>query len=233
MGTCIFCATGKHGKCVRRSKGGCPGNCQHRGTKHTLTHPSRQQKTQQTGVGPLFISAADHQTEPIGVPAGVSVGAGLLTRDLLDSATERLLALPDTSGMFTGVFRQGPDMEWIGVPKHVMPELIQEYVKRVETDPTEERCKCEWQEVDTPKGKRKVKLNDHPDCSVHSKEGFIKGFFDWLFETHNGTNIGLTVEPSGPDSYFDNDGTEIHRNCEGEILYFKEGWICSKCKADG
>lgn len=36
-----------------------------------------------------------------------------------------------------------------------------------------------------------------------------------------------------PDSEVQNDGTEIHRNCGGDILYFKEGWICSKCKESG
>lgn len=192
MGTCIFCATKKHGKCKKRNKGGCPANCQHRGTKHTLTHPVYRQgaPVPKPAPTPLFISVADHQTEPIHLPSGVSVGAGLA-----DHATERLLSLPDTSGTFTGVFNKGPDMEWIGIPKSVLPELVKAYVLRVETDPTEKRCLCPWQEVDTPKGKRKVKLNDHPDCSVHTKEGFIKGFFDWVFEEEKATNISLTVEP--------------------------------------
>lgn len=35
---------------------------------------------------------------------------------------------------------------------------------------------------------------------------------------------------STPDSTVNNDGTETHINCGGDIHYFKEGWICCKCK---
>jgi hypothetical protein len=198
VGTCIFCATGKHGKCKKRSKGGCPANCQHRGTKHTLTHPVYAPGAPVNPPVPLFISAADHQTEPIHIPAGVSVGAGLAER-----AAERLELLPDTTGTITGHFHKAPDMEWVSIPKNVLPELVKAYVMRVETDPTEERCKCPWQEVDTPKGKRKVKLADHPDCSVHTKEGFINGFFAFVFDEEKGTHITLTLtnEDEEDESY--------------------------------
>lgn len=36
-----------------------------------------------------------------------------------------------------------------------------------------------------------------------------------------------------PDSEVQANGTERHTGCGGEILYFKEGWICSKCKESG
>lgn len=200
MAHCIFCANGKHGRCKKRNKGGCPANCQHRGTKHTLTHPvySNGAAVTKPTPTPLLISVADHQQEPVHLPAGVSVGAGLLER----AAAEKLETLPDTSGTITGVFDSGnPSMEWIGIPKTVLPELIVEYVKRVETDPTEERCKCLWDTVDTPRGRVRVKRSDHPDCSVHTKEGFIKGFFDWAFEDNRATDISLSMEPDEEEPY--------------------------------
>ena len=35
------------------------------------------------------------------------------------------------------------------------------------------------------------------------------------------------------DGYYDKEGHLIHREDDGEILHFKEGWICEKCDLSG
>lgn len=168
MATCIYCANGKHGKCVKRNRGGCPGNCQHRWTRHALN--LHKPKPEPVVATPLVISAAEHQQEHIGMPNGVSVGAGMAERTGMDpSAMER-----------NGAFEAAPEREWISIPSKHLDRMITAYVARVETDPTEERCRCPWDEVYAKHGTRKVRRNDHPNCSIHSKEGFIKGFFEYL-----------------------------------------------------
>ena len=35
------------------------------------------------------------------------------------------------------------------------------------------------------------------------------------------------------DTNIDNQGQTIHTADDGQILFFKEGWICSRCDAQG
>lgn len=45
--------------------------------------------------------------------------------------------------------------------------------------PDRDQCACtRW--VDPPR-RRKARVDTHPQCPVHTKEGFVMGFFDWLF----------------------------------------------------
>jgi hypothetical protein len=130
------------------------------------------------------------------------------------------------NGLVDGVFHLAKDQ---------IPDLVSEYVMRIETERTNDWCKCEWlvhpddedldihncgnchhpsllhhkllipgtdqtehcvkqisydfdedDECDCTKWidppKRRLRRGDqHPQCPVHTKEGFILGFFEWVF----------------------------------------------------
>jgi hypothetical protein len=108
------------------------------------------------------------------------------------------------------------DEPYFFLPKTKVPALVEEYVNKIETERTNNWCKCEWiihpDDVDiqldvckkcgqhdsngdhvlglnelrevhefvTPK-RRMRRGAQHPQCPVHTKEGFILGFFESLF----------------------------------------------------
>jgi hypothetical protein len=58
------------------------------------------------------------------------------------------------------------------------------YVNHIELTPTDDICRCVWQIHPDDKGKpkgqrRKRRVDNHPFCPVHTKEGLIKGFVEW------------------------------------------------------
>lgn len=66
------------------------------------------------------------------------------------------------------------------------PELwpaIGQYVTHIETGETKDTCKCEWGEEYTgPTGiPMKSVIAENLECPVHTKEGFLLGFFRWMF----------------------------------------------------
>lgn len=83
----------------------------------------------------------------------------------------------------------GDDFVYLSLPKHEIPSKVAEYVSAMETQRTNEWCKCQWivhpDDVDLPahgERKRRMRRGDtHPQCAVHTKEGFILGFFEWYF----------------------------------------------------
>jgi len=118
------------------------------------------------------------------------------------------------NGLVDGVFHMAKDQ---------MLGLVEEYVAKMETERTNEWCKCEWiihpedVELDTencaechhpnlvhmsgfdpyctkqdhqmcdcagwvdPPKRRMRRGTLHDQCPVHTKEGFILGFFEWVF----------------------------------------------------
>lgn len=124
------------------------------------------------------------------------------------------------NGLVDGIFH---------IAKNQMPELAAQYVSEMETQRTNDWCKCEWiihpDDVDldiyncgnchhpralhrpgadspcTKSGdeyhfmedcycdtwvdppKRRMRRGDtHSECAVHTKEGFLLGFFEWMFK---------------------------------------------------
>jgi len=59
--------------------------------------------------------------------------------------------------------------------------LIEDYVSKLETELTEEQCLCEWIEMDTAFGKRKIKQGVNLECPVHTREGLILAFIEKNF----------------------------------------------------
>ena len=71
-----------------------------------------------------------------------------------------------------------PDAEWmIAIPHAELLPAIGQYVTHIETGETKVTCKCEWLET---KGHFQ-KIAESLECPVHTKEGFLLGFFRWMF----------------------------------------------------
>lgn len=73
----------------------------------------------------------------------------------------------------------------LGLPMDELHTLIGKYVHMIETETTNKLCKCEWivhpDDTDKPKGKRKIRRGEAAlNCPVHTKEGFLLGFFDFV-----------------------------------------------------
>lgn len=76
--------------------------------------------------------------------------------------------------------------------KLMLPPVVGEWVRILETQETLEMCGCTWiihpDDVNKEEGKRRIRSGEaHPACPVHTKEGFILGFFRWVItgETSN------------------------------------------------
>lgn len=67
-----------------------------------------------------------------------------------------------------------------------LPQLVAAYVKVIEMGTTTAAgCKCEWiihpDDVDKPEGQRRIRKGEASlECPVHTKEGFLLGFFAWM-----------------------------------------------------
>lgn len=67
----------------------------------------------------------------------------------------------------------------------VMQECVTQYVKDIETQNTNKWCSCQWiihpDDIDKPQNQRRIRHGE-PDlnCAIHTKEGFLLGFFTWL-----------------------------------------------------
>lgn len=95
--------------------------------------------------------------------------------------------LPDVSGKLSdfGVFAY-TSMEFITLPTERLPQLVADYVTHIETNTTARAgCECEWimhpDDGDKPEDKRRYRRGaENLLCPVHTKEGFILGFFTWV-----------------------------------------------------
>lgn len=102
---------------------------------------------------------------------------------------------------------------YLSLPHKDIPALVAEYVNAMETQETNKWCRCEWiihpDDVEIPdnhcrdcnahhddvthqegqghifRGKRMRRGDQADDCPVHTKEGFLLYFFEWVF-THEG-----------------------------------------------
>lgn len=99
---------------------------------------------------------------------------------------------------------------YLSIPKDDIPRLAAEYCEKLETEPSDKWCNCEWTlhpddenlgpnqcsicgvEKDNHipeigsfdhkfRGRRKRITGHNETCPVHTREGRIMGFFDWVF----------------------------------------------------
>lgn len=81
-------------------------------------------------------------------------------------------------------------IEWLCLPKKLMPALVAEFVKLLELEQTNKYCTCEWvihpADTELAEGMRRMRKGEPAlDCMVHTKEGFLLGFTHWLFYMRN------------------------------------------------
>ncbi len=102
-------------------------------------------------------------------------------------------------------FRKKQQTTFFGHNPENIPHLVNTYVAKLETEESAEWCKCLWRiHPDDVKirvghcricneakkhpihanhnfaGIRRVRVDNHPLCPVHTKEGLIVGFVEWL-----------------------------------------------------
>ncbi len=105
-------------------------------------------------------------------------------------------------------FRKKQARTFFGITPENLPHLVNTYVAKLETEESAEWCKCIWRiHPDDQKilvghcrvcnqprkactglldgthiltGVRRVRVDNHPLCPVHTKEGLIVGFVEWL-----------------------------------------------------
>lgn len=78
------------------------------------------------------------------------------------------------------------ELEFYSIPVKHLDGLIRAYVDYIMLSPTDETCACEWiihpDDIEEPAGKRRVKRGaEDPNCQVHTKRGYLLGFFKQLF----------------------------------------------------
>lgn len=70
----------------------------------------------------------------------------------------------------------------------ILPEIICTYCSKLETSSTLDICKCLWRfdETDTRSDneRRRVLVQQHPACPIHTKEGLITGFLNYVYEQY-------------------------------------------------
>ncbi len=105
-------------------------------------------------------------------------------------------------------FRRKKRMTFFGITPENMPHLVHTYVAKLETEESAKWCKCVWRihpddqmirvghcrVCNQPRkgcmgmlnathvftGIRRVRVDNNPFCPVHTKEGLIVGFVEWL-----------------------------------------------------
>lgn len=99
--------------------------------------------------------------------------------------------------------------EFIGIPVATLLRDVTEFVGKLETEESAKWCKCLWRihpddqwvpergcricgdkhkhhtEGHQFRGVRKVQIDNHPNCPVHTKEGLIIGFIEWAEKNGN------------------------------------------------
>lgn len=72
---------------------------------------------------------------------------------------------------------------------------IGRYVTHIETGETKDTCKCTWLEEHNT-GLKLQRVEESLECPVHTKEGFILGFFRFMFPD-------MEIERPNPDGPHD------------------------------
>lgn len=107
-------------------------------------------------------------------------------------AQETLREIAKQGRVLPPIITNAVPCEYISIPALDIPKLAVQYIEAIETQRTDDWCRCEWiihpDDVNLPKGKRRKRRGDQADdCPVHTKEGFLIYFFEWVF-TRGKTN---------------------------------------------
>lgn len=99
---------------------------------------------------------------------------------------EQLKTFTYTSGPYQG----NKPVQYFALARQEMVELTQNYINHLEKATTEEVCRCLWVTVEVEGKTMRRREADHPFCSIHSRQGFLLGFLEFLF-------------PENPDARFE------------------------------
>jgi len=77
---------------------------------------------------------------------------------------------------------------FISVPKCDIQALIVDYVACLETEESYKWCRCEWiihpDDIHLENHRRMHRGETVDDCPVHTKEGLLLYFFEWIFKNN-------------------------------------------------
>lgn len=80
--------------------------------------------------------------------------------------------------------------------KHALLETVTVYVAALETSLSDGTCLCEWQIVKVDTRTLKRKMDTHPFCPVHTREGLIIHFLQTYFpDLYPGERLSLDKLP--------------------------------------
>lgn len=70
------------------------------------------------------------------------------------------------------------------VGHETIQSLVMQWIDRIETAETKTVCLCPWEihpdDVHLKTGRRMRRTDNHPRCPVHTKEGYLLGFLEWV-----------------------------------------------------
>lgn len=103
-----------------------------------------------------------------------------------------------------------------------VPDNMAEYVQLIENETTNKICKCEWlvhpDDEGKPEGQRRMRRGEQSlECPVHTKEGFLLGFLNWLLTQAGKPAIDLTKY------------TDTYQPPEDPVIPGSSGGICPHC----
>jgi hypothetical protein len=61
--------------------------------------------------------------------------------------------------------------------------LVLAYVRKIEFGVTDQICWCPWTPMEVEGRKGRLRSGEHPQCPVHTKEGYLFGFIDHVRRT--------------------------------------------------
>lgn len=121
------------------------------------------------------------------MPKEESIEDTELWEALKADAAEEVIEYPGLYGtIYPVAVEEGVSTKWYSLPEVQLEELVRKWVDYVETAPTSQVCLCEWithpddEHLPIPKQRRK-KVVEHPRCPVHTKMGYLLGFFLFTF----------------------------------------------------
>lgn len=62
-------------------------------------------------------------------------------------------------------------------------DMVLAYVRKIEFGVTEQNCWCPWKPFEVDGRQGRLRAGEHPQCPVHTKEGFLFGFIDHVRRT--------------------------------------------------
>lgn len=109
-------------------------------------------------------------------------------REFDEAVTTREVEILSSHGPTTiyGVHSEGEMTEFLSIPKAEIPTIATLYVDSLEVEQSRKWCKCEWiihpDDLEMPEGQRRMRRGAQDEqCPVHTRVGFILGFFEFVF----------------------------------------------------